>query len=77
MSDCRELEGHVYQIRVKGVLDDRWSEWFGGLTMAPQANGETLMTGPVADEAAIHGLLNKIRDMGLPLLSVYRVEIES
>ena len=77
MSDGREVEGYVYQIRVKGVLDNRWSEWFGGLKMAPQANGETLMTGPVADEAELHGLLNKIRDMGLPLLSVNRVEIES
>ena len=77
MSSDRQCEKQeVYQIRVKGILDTRWSDWFGGLTIAPQANGETLMTGPVTDQAALHGLLNKIRDIGLPLLSVNRVEIE-
>jgi hypothetical protein len=76
--NCRELDRQqVYQIRVKGALDGQWSDWFGGLTIAPQANGETLMTGPVADQAALHGLLNKIRDVGLPLLSVNRVEIKN
>ena len=66
----------VYQIRVKGILDRRWSDWFDGFTITPQAGGETLLTGPVADQAALHGLLNKIRDIGLFLLSVQREGIE-
>jgi hypothetical protein len=60
----------VYHIRVRGVLDSTWSDWFGGLVVIPQANGETLLTGPVTDQAALYGLLNKIRDIGLPLVSV-------
>jgi hypothetical protein len=67
----------VYRIRVRGVIDARWSEWFGGLTICPQANGDTLLTGPVRDQAALHGLLAKIRDLGLPLLSVERVDATS
>jgi hypothetical protein len=63
----------VYRIRVVGILDPRWSEWFDGLTIAPQTNGETLLAGPVRDQAALHGLLVKIRDMGLPLLLVERL----
>jgi hypothetical protein len=63
-----------YRIRVKGTLDTRWSDWFDGFTILPQVNDETLLTGPVADQPALHGLLNKIRDLGLPLLSVERVE---
>jgi hypothetical protein len=66
----------VYRIRVKGVLDEEWSEWFEGMRVKPQRGGETLLTGPVADQAALHGLLHKIRDMGLPLLSVRRVDME-
>jgi hypothetical protein len=64
----------VYQVRVKGGLDTEWSEWFDGFAVTPQANGETLLTGVVADQSALHGLLNKIRDLGLPLLSVNRAE---
>lgn len=64
----------TYEIRVKGVLDETWSEWFGGLAIVPQAGGETLLTGPVRDQAALHGLLVKIRDMGLYLLSVHSME---
>jgi hypothetical protein len=63
-------EEAVYQIRVKGLLDDGWSDWLDGLIIEPQAHGETLLTGPVRDQAALHGLLNKIRDLGLPLLGV-------
>lgn len=67
MSDDREFDKRkVYQIRVKGVLDSKWSDWFDGFTITPQANGETLVTGPVADQAALHGLLIKVRDLGLP-----------
>ena len=75
MTDGREFdEQAIYQIRVKGNLDQKWSDWFDGFTIAPQADGATLLTGPVADQAALHGLLGKIRDLGLPLLSVQRVE---
>jgi hypothetical protein len=63
----------VYQIRVRGAIDARWSEWFGGLAVCPQADGDTLLTGLVRDQAALHGLLAKIRDLGLPLISVERV----
>jgi hypothetical protein len=70
-------EQSVYHIRVKGILDKRWSDWFDDLTIAPQANGETLLTGPVRDQAALHGLLAKVRDLGLPLLSVKRMDIPS
>lgn len=67
----------IYQIRVKGILDSKWSDWLGGLTVTPQPNGETVLTGPVADQAALHGLLQRIRDIGLPLVSVGPVEIEN
>ena len=62
----------VYQIRIRGLLDESWSEWMDGLTIEPQAHGETLLVGPIRDQAALHGLLNKIRDLGLPLVSVRR-----
>ena len=77
MSAGQESEGQeIYQIIVKGVLDSKWSDWFEGMTVTPQPDGETVLTGPVADQAALHGLLQKIRDMGLPLVSVGPVEIE-
>jgi hypothetical protein len=63
-----------YQIRVKGHLDDKWSDWFEGLTITLEADGETLLSGPVTDQAALHGLLKKIGNLGLTLLSVNRVE---
>jgi hypothetical protein len=66
----------VYQIKVKGLLDSKWSDWFDGFTITPLGNGETLLTGPVVDQAALHGLLNKIRDIGLPLLSVNKVDTD-
>ena len=72
-SDWEFDKQKVYQIRVKGILDSKWSDWFDGFTITPQASGETLLTGPVADQAALHGLLNKIRDIGLPLLSVVSI----
>ena len=64
----------VYQIRVRGQLGPQWTGWFGGLTVTPEANGDTLLTGPVVDQAALHGLLRRVRDLGLPLLSVMPVE---
>ena len=63
-------EPTVYQIRVKGHLGRQWADWFGGMTVTPEDNGETLLTGPVIDQAALHGLLKKVRDLGLPLISV-------
>jgi hypothetical protein len=64
----------VYQIRIKGHLDRRWTDWFEGLTITLEDNGDTLLTGPVADQAALHGLLRKVRDLGMPLLSVIQSE---
>ena len=60
----------VYQIRIKGHLGSRWREWFEGLTIALEADGNTLLTGTLVDQAALHGVLKKIRDLGMPLLSV-------
>ena len=63
----------IYEIRVKGVLDSRWSEWFDGMTLSnDDISGETTLCGAVADQATLHGLLAKVRDLGLPLLSVCR-----
>ncbi|MCP4606061.1 MAG: hypothetical protein GY847_37050 [Proteobacteria bacterium] len=62
------------EIRIKGHLGGRWAGWFEGLTITLQDNGDTLLSGPVVDQAALHGLLRKVRDLGLPLLSVNRVE---
>ena len=64
----------LYEIRIKGHLDNRWAGWFDGLTMTREANGETRLTGPVVDQAALHGLLRKVRDLGLPLVSVIQVD---
>lgn len=63
-----------YEVRLKGHLDDRWADWFDGLTITRVDNGETLLTGPVLDQAALYGLLRKVRDLGLPLLSVIQVD---
>ncbi len=63
----------IYQIRVSGHLDRQWTEWFEGLTVTPEDDGNTLLAGPLTDQAAVHGLLKKIRDLGLPLISVTRV----
>lgn len=63
----------VYQIRVQGQLGDEWAERFDGMTIAPQENGDTLLTGPVTDQAALYGLLRTVRDLGLPLILVRRL----
>jgi hypothetical protein len=74
MSDVRQFGGRgLYEIRVKGALDLRWSDWFDGFSITPVGDGETLLIGSVADQAALHGVLHKIRDLGLPLLSVQRL----
>jgi len=67
-------EPGLYAIRIKGHLDDQWAAWFGGLTLTLEDNGNTLLTGLVVDQAALHGLLRKVRDLGMPLLAVLRVE---
>jgi hypothetical protein len=64
----------MYALRLKGHLEDRWAAWFGDLTITREDNGDTLLIGPVVDQAALHGLLAKVRDLGLPLLSVIRLE---
>jgi hypothetical protein len=64
----------VYQIRIEGHLSHRWTEWFGGMTITPEDNGDTLLTGPVVDQAALHGLLKKVRDLGMPLISAVCVK---
>ena len=65
----------LYKVRLKGHLDARWADWFGSMTITLADNGETLLTGPVVDQAALHGLLKKVRDLGLPLVSVSPVRL--
>jgi hypothetical protein len=67
----------VYRIRLKEKLDQRWSAWLGGLTVFHEANGETILIGEVVDQAALHGLLSKVRDLQLTLLSVSSLEEDS
>lgn len=64
----------VYQIRIKGHLDLQWTDWFEGLAITIEKDGDTLLTGPIVDQAALYGLLKKVRDLGIPLVSVNRVE---
>ncbi len=63
-----------YEIRIIGHLDNRWADWFEGLTITLEDNGETLLAGSIVDQAALHGLLRKVRDLGMPLISVKRIE---
>ena len=74
-SDERTKSGQatVYQIRIKGQLDSKWTTWFEGMRVTPADDGDTLVTGPVLDQAALFGLLRKVRDLGIPLISVVRV----
>jgi len=60
----------VYQIRIQGHLSQRWTDWFAGLTITLEEDGNTLLSGPVVDQSALHGILKKIRDLGMPLLAV-------
>jgi hypothetical protein len=66
----------AYQIRIKGHLGSQWTDWFGGLVITLEDSGDTLLTGPVTDQAALHGLLRKVRDVGMPLVSVCPVTTE-
>jgi len=63
----------AYELRVQGHLDDRWSDWLGSLTVRRQDDGTTVLTGPIVDQAGLHGVITRIRDLGLPLLSVQRI----
>jgi hypothetical protein len=63
-----------YEIRLTGHLDAHWTAWFDGMAVSRQSDGTTVISGPVADQAALHGLLQRVRDLGLPLVSVERVE---
>ena len=75
VSDVRQFDGRgAYEIRVRGKLDQKWSDWFGGFTITHAGDAETMLMGTVADQAALHGMLHKIRDLGLPLLSVQRLD---
>ena len=74
MSETRAPNDCRYEIRIKGHLADRWTNWFEGLTITLEDNGDTLLTGSVVDQAALYGLLRKVRDLGLPLLSLNRVK---
>ena len=67
-------ESDLYEIRLKGHLNNRWADWFEGLTITLEDQGDTLLTGLVVDQAALHGLLKRVRDLGMPLVSVSPVE---
>jgi hypothetical protein len=69
-------EPERYEIRIKGHLDNRWASWFSDLTFTREDNGETLLTGTLVDQAALYGVLRKVRDLGMPLISVTRVRPE-
>jgi hypothetical protein len=75
-SEIEKAQPMIYQVRIKGHLGREWEDWFEGLTLTALENGETLLTGPVVDQAALFGLLRKVRDVGVPLLSVNRVTPE-
>ncbi len=64
----------IYQIRIKGQLGCTWTDWFAGLTITLAENGDTLLTGPMVDQAALYGVLKKVRDLGLPLISINPLE---
>lgn len=66
----------VYKIRIKGQLDSQWADWFDGLTITLDDNGDTLLTGPIVDQAALHGLLKRVRDSGMTLISVCPVSLQ-
>jgi hypothetical protein len=72
-TDGRYQPGH-YEIRLKGHLDARWTSWFDGMSLSHESDGTTVISGPVADQAALHGLLRTVRDLGLPLISVSCVD---
>ena len=74
-SYAKAAEPTIYQIRIGGQLGQRWTVWFEMMDLALADNGDTLLTGPVVDQAALHGLLRKVRDLGLPLISVAQIQL--
>ncbi len=68
------MKATIYRLRVKGCLQSHWSDWFDGMTITRETNGDTMLEGPVADQAALHGLFAKVRDLGLVLISAVLVE---
>jgi hypothetical protein len=74
-ADARSEAG-TYEIRLAGHLDARWAAWFDGLTVSRESNGITTISGPIADQTGLHGVLQRVRDLGLPLLSVSQVEVD-
>jgi hypothetical protein len=72
--DEKHNQTPCYEIRLKGHLDSQWTDWFSGMTITLEEDGTTLLSGPVVDQAALHGLLKKVRDLGMPLVSVSPVE---
>lgn len=77
MIDTPNPKGKIYEIRLEGRLKERWAKWFDGLVITSDEKGNTLLSGPVADQAALHGLLKKIRDLGIPLISLNTIESDS
>ena len=75
-SDSNPGQPLVYEIRIRGHLGRRWADWFGGMAITQEDNGDTLLTGAVIDQAALHGLLRKVRDLGIPLVSVSPLDPE-
>lgn len=74
MSTNQNEEVMIYQIRIERQLDQQWTDWFEGLTITQEEDGTTVLTGHLADQSALHGLLKKVRDLGIPLVSVNRIE---
>jgi hypothetical protein len=72
--DADQHEAGCYEICLKGHLNRRWATWFDGLSLSRESDGTTILRGPIRDQAALHGLLQKVRDTGLPLVSVIRIE---
>jgi hypothetical protein len=76
MSNDQNEKAMIYQIRIEGQLGEQWTDWFEGLTITQEEGGTTVLTGPVVDQSALHGLLKKVRDLGAPLVSVNRMETD-
>ena len=72
----QEPAGEIYEIKLKGHLNESWADWFDGMAFTHESDGTTMLTGAIFDQAALHGLLKKIRDLGMPLLAVNRLDLD-